>query len=151
MLLSYTIRQKRNDIENTKWEPICVTHNSFLNQSYYILEHLNNGNYSIQIAAISMAGTGNYTPVKYVVINENTGNSIWTVVISLLVIFVVLLGVLSFAFNRYYIKSISSMKLIANVNPDYAGVHYKQVNAKFRMFNKSFISQFHYVLRVELK
>lgn len=134
MLLSYTIRQKRNDIENTKWEPICVTHNSYLNQSYYILEHLSNGNYSIQIAAISMAGTGNYTPVKYVVIMENTGDIILMVVIGLLIALLALIIVLITAFKCYYNSSISSMKLIANVNPDYAGVHYKQVNTNFTFF-----------------
>lgn len=132
MLLSYTIRHRKTGIVNTNYDTICVTHNTFLNQSYYILEHMNNGNYSIEIAAVSMAGPGNFTPVQYVVIKENAGVNIWTVVLILLGVFLALLAALCYGFKRYYITSISSMKLIANVNPDYAGVHYKQVNAKFK-------------------
>lgn len=73
-----------------------------------------------------MAGTGNFTPPKYVLIKENSGNTTLTVVLVLLCVFIILMIALFYIFKRYYLPSISSMKLIANVNPDYAGVHYKQ-------------------------
>lgn len=126
LLLSYTIRYKKNDIEHIKWDTICITHKAFLNQSYHILTSLSNGNYSIQMAATSMAGTGNYTSMKYAFIPENTSNSIWWLAGTLFGIFFILVVFLVYGVKRYYLTSISNMKLIASVNPDYAGVHYKQ-------------------------
>lgn len=126
LLLSYTIRYKKNDIEHTKWELSCITHKLYLNQSYHILKYLSNGNYSIQIAATSMAGMGNYSSLRYVVINENSGSSLSTVFTILVIVFLVLIAILAYVCRRYRLTYISNMKLIANVNPDYAGVHYKQ-------------------------
>ena len=126
LLLSYTIRYKKNDIEHTKWESSCITHKLYLNQSYYILKYLSNGNYSIQIAATSMAGMGNYTAMKYVVINENSGSNLPAIFVTLMIIFLLLVFILAYVCRRYRLTYISNMKLIANVNPDYAGVHYKQ-------------------------
>lgn len=126
LLLSYTIQYKKNDIEHTKWDSVCIPHNLYVNQSFHILKHLSNGNYSIQIAATSMAGMGNFTAMRYIVINENTGSSLPTIFGILMAIFLILVGVLAFICRRYRLTYISNMKLIANVNPDYAGVHYKQ-------------------------
>jgi insulin receptor len=78
------------------------------------------------MAATSMAGTGNYTSLKFVLIPESSSNNIWWLAGSLLGIFFVLVIGLVYGVKRYYLTSISNMKLIASVNPDYAGVHYKQ-------------------------
>lgn len=126
LLLTYTIRYKKNDIEHTKWDLSCIPHKLYLNQSYHILKYLSNGNYSIQIAATSMAGMGNYTSLRFVVINENSGSSLPTIFTILVIVFLVLVGMLAYVCRRYRLTYISNMKLIANVNPDYAGVHYKQ-------------------------
>lgn len=126
LLLSYTIRYRKNDIELTNWDIVCISHKLYLNDSSYPLKSLSNGNYTIQIAATSMAGIGNYSAPKYVVISENNGNKIYYIIIGLFFLFFVLFGILVYVFKRFYLTSISSMKLIANVNPDYAGVHYKQ-------------------------
>lgn len=129
MVLTYTIRYKKNDVEHTKYEPtkICITQKRFINQSYYILDKLTNGNYSIEIAATTLAGMGNYTVAKPIDINENEPSYLWYIILSLLILFTVLIIGVAFFFKRYYSASMSaSMKLIASVNPDYAGVHYKQ-------------------------
>ncbi|CRL08130.1 CLUMA_CG020870, isoform A [Clunio marinus] len=126
LLLSYTIRYKKNDLEHTKWESSCISHKIYMNQSFHILKSLTNGNYSIQIAATSMAGMGNFTQVKYVIINEYGGFNIGFIAISLTVVLILLFLCLIYAFKRYYLTSISNMKLIAIVNSDYAGVDYKQ-------------------------
>lgn len=127
LILFYTIRHRRNDIEHTKWEAICITHKTTsANNSFHILESLNNGNYTIQIAATSMAGPGNFTEPKYVLIRENNNYNIWYIITTLILVFCILTVILIYFVKRYYLTSISSMKLIANVNPDYAGVHYKQ-------------------------
>lgn len=127
LLLSYTIRYRKSDIEHTKWEHSCIPHKVYMNQSFYVLKYLSNGNYSVQIAAMSMAGMGNYTTMKYVLINESNGNQVmwivlWSCVVALLVVTV---GLVYFI-KRHYLQNITNMKLIANVNPDYAGVQYKQ-------------------------
>jgi insulin receptor len=127
MILSYTIQYKKNDIDHTKYEPVCVTQKRYANQSYYILNKLTNGNYSISVAALSMAGMGNYTIAKNVVISLNETSNMWYIVLGLTAVFSLLILAVAVFFKRYYSASMSaSMKLIASVNPDYAGVHYKQ-------------------------
>lgn len=129
LLLSYTIRYRKSDIEHTKWEYSCIPHKVYLNQSFYILKYLSNGNYSIQIAATSMAGMGNYTAMKYVVISESNDNQLmWIILSSCFVVLIVITVGLVYFIKRYYLQNITNMKLIASVNPDYAGVQYKQDN-----------------------
>lgn len=126
MLLTYTIRYKKNDIEHTKWDLSCISHKLFLNQSSHILRSLSNGNYSIQIAATSMAGMGNYTSLRYVVISDNNGSGLMTIFTALFFVFLGLVAILIYVCRRYRLTYISNMKLIANVNADYVGVLYKQ-------------------------
>lgn len=98
-----------------------------LNQTKsYLIRGLPAGNYSIDMRATSLAGDGNYTAAKFVYIKEQGSNNIWYIFGGLLVVFLVCLGILYYGFKRMYLSSITSMKLIANVNPDYAGVTYKQ-------------------------
>lgn len=126
-ILSYTIRYRKNDIENTKHESLCITQKQFKNNSnLFILDKLANGNYTIQVAANSMAGSGNFSSAKPIVINNKENSHIWYLSIAF---FILLSGLVIFIFylKRYYSNSMSaSMKLIASVNPDYHGVHYKQ-------------------------
>lgn len=92
----------------------------------YLIRGLPPGNYSIDMRATSLAGNGNYTKAKFVYIKESSSNSMWYLFGTLLAVLLIGLSVLAFVFKRMYLSSISSMKLIANVNPDYAGVTYKQ-------------------------
>lgn len=126
LILSYTIEYRKVD-EHSKSESKCVPQQYFVNQSYYILTHLTSGNYSVRMAATSMAGKGNYTAAKYLNIEENsnknlliTGGIIFLVAVTCILIF------LFITWKRLKMGYITNMKLIANVNPDYAGVHYKQ-------------------------
>jgi insulin receptor len=127
-ILSYTIRYRKNDIENTKHENLCITQKQFKNQSnQFILDKLPNGNYTIQVAANSMAGMGNYSTARPIVINFKETNFIWYLFFIVFTVFCVLLLFVCIYLRRYYSASMSaSMKLIASVNPDYHGVHYKQ-------------------------
>lgn len=72
-----------------------------------------------------MAGMGNYTNIKFVIINENQGVQIWHIFLMVAITLVAICGALFYWLKCHYMKSISNMKLIANVNPDYAGVQYK--------------------------
>lgn len=127
LLLSYTIRWKKNDLEQSVWQQACVPHKRFLNQSWYIISHLSNGNYSIQVAATSMAGQGNFSLVRTAQIEIAAAGSWLVALIWAFVIILVFLCAGVFVYvKRLQLKNISNMKLIASVNPDYAGVQYKQ-------------------------
>lgn len=126
LLLSYQIRHKRIDVEHAQFSSNCLSHNMLNSTRSYLIRGLPPGNYSIDMRATSLAGEGNYTKAKFVYIKESGTNNIWYIFGGLLAIFLISLAILFYAFKRMYLSSISSMKLIANVNPDYAGVTYKQ-------------------------
>ncbi|KAG5668610.1 hypothetical protein PVAND_016546 [Polypedilum vanderplanki] len=127
LLLAFTIRHKRVDIDHTQPVLHCISTSMLNGTNQYVLQKLAPGNYSIDMMATSMAGNGNYTKAQYVLIKEQGNwNNLWIVFIVLLVLFVLASIVLYITFKRLYLTNISSMKLIANVNPDYAGVTYRQ-------------------------
>jgi insulin receptor len=73
-----------------------------------------------------LSGLGNFTAAKYAWIEEQDSKSYaLTLIASLIFILCVLIVVVVVFIKRHY-TPISNMKLIANVNPDYAGVQYKQ-------------------------
>ena len=128
LLLTYTIRYKRNDIESAKWDSVCIPHKIVPNETstmFHLIRQLNNGNYSVQIQATSMAGTGNWSASEIVLINENKGFSLWIIAgVGLLILMLLVAGFIYYM-KCHYIKNMANMKLIASVNPDYAGVQYK--------------------------
>lgn len=126
LLLTYTIRYKRVDIDHTVSQTRCVSYNMLNNTNVFVIRALTAGNYSIDVMATSLGGNGNYTKAKYVQIKEHGTLNMWYIIGGLLLVFVICLVVLFYFFKRMYITSISSMKIIATVNPDYAGVTYRQ-------------------------
>lgn len=129
LIVAYTITFQRHDIDNHKAESYCIPHKGSHNISthYYKLEGLSTGNYSIRIAAHSLAGIAKFTEPKYVHITENSNyNYYWAMSIGLFLIFFCIFMTFFIWCKRVYLPSMTSMKLIANVNPDYAGVSYKQ-------------------------
>lgn len=70
MIVSYTIRYKRQSVEHSTGTDLCVTHENFLNHSQeHIIQALENGNYSFTVMATSFAGNGPWTPLKFVEVN----------------------------------------------------------------------------------
>jgi insulin receptor len=127
LLLTYTIRYKRVDIEHTQPVLRCISQAMLNGSNQYVLKGLPAGNYSIDVMATSMAGNGNFTRAKFVLIKEqNTMNMLWMAVAVMAALFVVGIVALIVTARRMNLSNISSMKLIANVNPDYAGVTYRQ-------------------------
>lgn len=43
LLLSYTIKYRKNEVENAHWESVCIPHQNYLNQTFYLLKPLSNG------------------------------------------------------------------------------------------------------------
>ncbi|KAG5669147.1 hypothetical protein PVAND_017042 [Polypedilum vanderplanki] len=127
LLLAFTIRHKRVDIDHTQPVLHCISQTMLNGSSQYLLQKLNSGNYSIDMMATSMAGNGNYTNPKYIFINEhNQIGNLYAIIVVLLTLFVVGIIAVILAFKKIYQANISSMKLVANVNPDYVNVIYKQ-------------------------
>lgn len=125
LLLSYQIRYKRVDVEHASFSSNCISHQNINATKSFLIRGIPAGNYSIDIRAITLAGESNYTTAKFVYIKEQGTNNIWYIISGLLLVFLISLGILYYGFKRMYLSSITSMKLIANVNPDYAGVTYK--------------------------
>lgn len=68
VILTYTIRYQRVDIENAKFDVVCLPHKlfeNFTNSLHYILSNLHTGNYSVQLQATSLAGDGKWTEKKF--------------------------------------------------------------------------------------
>lgn len=65
-VLLYTIRYQRLDGDNVNAETICLPVSLFLNSTtYYTLQNLHTGNYSVELRATSLAGNGAWTAKKY--------------------------------------------------------------------------------------
>lgn len=72
LIVSYTIRYQRVNLEHSKGQFVCISHKMFQNLSgEYILKQLENGNYTFAVKAISLAGAGKWSPVAYALIDVN--------------------------------------------------------------------------------
>lgn len=124
-VLAYNIIYRKVDNEHAKHAELCITPEKTPEKSY-LIDKLASGNYSVQVAVTSMAGISNFTTPEYGTIPESS-NSNYEIIIALLVVVLVaiLIGGVWY-FLRRHSNNISNIKLIANVNPDYAGINYKQ-------------------------
>lgn len=77
------------------------------------------------MSATSWAGSGNLTAIKNIIIAENTGFPVYGFVLIAMFVLISICLVLFCYFRCYYMNSLQNLKLIANVNPDYAGVAYE--------------------------
>jgi hypothetical protein len=127
LIVSYSIRFKRVDLESAKSEPICIIRNKFQRNGYHIINDLNPGNYSFQVAASSLFGEGEYTAERFIFIErkEVSNAVLWILLSVCLILLIILSGAIYLWYTKKYLPSMIQMKLIANVNPDYFSVGYK--------------------------
>ena len=125
LIVTYTIKYQRVDIEHAKFLYICLTQRQFQNlSSSYILSQLDTGNYSVQIMATSLAGDGNYTPPKYFSIDiSHSQNKPMFIIIGIICFLIVLVGGF-FYWRKKFAKPVPDLKLIASVNPEYVSMQY---------------------------
>lgn len=126
IIVSYTIRYQRVDIEHAKFQDFCITHNHYRNMSNsYIIKNLENGNYTFIVMATSLAGGGAWSPAAYYFMNESTITIgfIFSMIILLLLV-VGGVGLLIWFYRRKYGPPDSGLKLIASVNPEYVSMQY---------------------------
>jgi insulin receptor len=135
---AYNFRYKRNDAEHSKATDKCINEDQFRrlyfnkneNKGTYIIKQVNPGNYSVQLWASSLAGspqvTANFPVPKYVLISEKSESDYTLhILIGVLIILVMFVCAALFIINKRNQNISRNLKLIANVNPDYAGVDYQ--------------------------
>lgn len=126
IILTYTIRHQRHDVEHSKAQDLCITDKYYRNLTNgYSIQHLVNGNYTFSVMATTLAGPGEWSELKSVVINESkiTARFIIGLIFSTLLV----LGLAALAvwyFRRKYGPPDSGLKLIASVNPEYVSMQY---------------------------
>lgn len=127
MILSYTIRYQRVDVEHSKFQEVCITHGLYNSSGgEHILKQMDNGNYSFTVMASSLAGPGAWSEAKSIFIDESHLSN-WMI---FLIVMAVLLVILSFVFfwflyQRRYGAPVRDLKLIASVNPEYVSMQYR--------------------------
>lgn len=124
LILSYDIQYSKV-MKDVKPNTLCVPHLKFKKIGGYKLQKLDPGNYSVQIRAISLAFTTNYTEPRYFVVPAPSTPSVWppetiiavTVSGVLLLILIVVIGVWFIARSRF--KKIPDRPDFTSINPDY--------------------------------
>lgn len=125
VILSYTIRYSRDQQNYNQY--YCITDNEYRTKynNGYPVPHLVNGNYTFSVMVTTLAGSGQYSAAKHIIVDE----SFWTTRNTILVIFGVLglIGLISggyWWFRRKFGPPDSGLKLIASVNPEYVSMQY---------------------------
>lgn len=71
MVVTYTIRYQRMNLENSQYTDLCLSHTSVQNNNtaQFLLKHLENGNYSFTVMATSLSGAGQFSDPVYYYVN----------------------------------------------------------------------------------
>lgn len=129
-VLAYNVHYRKTEGGHAE-QPVCVTVKKDSNTNpETLINNLPSGNYSVRVSVISLSGnTGKHSmsAAAYGVIEEQTsyGNEIIIVILLVIFLFVIVIAALLYM-NKRHADNITNIKLIASVNPDYAGINYKQ-------------------------
>ena len=91
-ILNYDVKQIKIDDKSLQTELICISLMQRSNVTYQIIGGLKPGNYSIQMAAVTLAGQGNYTSPKFLYVPPISHFSIIFSPALLVLIFLILLS-----------------------------------------------------------
>lgn len=125
VMLMYTVKFQRVDIEHSKVQEMCITHKTYRKQGSIDIKGLTNGNYTLQVMATTLAGPGVWSPLTHFILNEPTITLkfIAGMVFLVLVLIAAVVGGFWY-FRRKYGPPDSGLKLIASVNPEYVSMQY---------------------------
>lgn len=126
IILSYTIRYQRVDVEHARPQENCITHKYYKSlNNVYSIKHLVNGNYTFSVMATTLAGPGEYSALATIIVNESTLTVRFIIGMIFLVLLIVVLAAAGFwYFRRKYGPPDAGLKLIASVNPEYVSMQY---------------------------
>lgn len=125
LILNYQIKYERNDLHTAS--PLCVQAKEFPDgKGHLTLYKLEAGNYTIRVRAVTLAGNGNYSMPRYVYLEkEETSPTTVITILVVVMVFVAVTGLIGVYWYKSRYLPMQNMRLIAQVNPDYAGVIYK--------------------------
>lgn len=129
-VLAYNVHYRKTEGGHAE-QPVCVTvKKESKGNPETLISNLPSGNYSVRVSVISLSGnTGKHSmsAAVYADIEEQTsyGNEIIIVILLVIFLFVIIIAALLYM-NKRHADNITNIKLIASVNPDYAGINYKQ-------------------------
>lgn len=69
LIVSYTIRYQRVDLEHSKYQDICISQRHYKQYNEQYTMKLENGNYSFMVMATSLAGPGAFSAPQYISID----------------------------------------------------------------------------------
>lgn len=127
IIVSYSIRYQRVDIEHIKYLEICIPHNLYRSQSNsHVITDLSNGNYSFIVMANSLAGPNNRwsKPVHFNVNEPTVTPALILFIVFLILLLIAGIGAVFWFYRRKYGPPDSGLKLIASVNPEYVSMQY---------------------------
>ncbi|XP_053687388.1 insulin-like receptor isoform X2 [Sabethes cyaneus] len=124
-IVSYSIKYQRMDLDSLQASVQCVSYQEFTQSGFTYLPKLEPGNYSIRIRANTIAGDGGYSLPRYILLErEDHTQLLFGMLGALFGLVVCVLAGIGYWYKRHYLP-MQNMRLIAQVNPDYAGVIYK--------------------------
>lgn len=123
-ILAYNIYY-RKDLENSKNQLECITQDKYLRDRNVTLRMLPGG-YYIMVQAVSYAGPGNFSEIKYIEISGSGSNKVWYIVGAIFIVILATLSIFGITYLRMKRRHLlENIQLIANINPDYAGLDYE--------------------------
>ncbi|XP_058832990.1 insulin-like receptor isoform X2 [Topomyia yanbarensis] len=124
-IVSYSIKYQRMDVDSVQPSIQCVSHQEFSQSGFSFLSKLAPGNYSIRIMATTIAGDGPYSSPRYVYLETEDSSHVWLWSLLALLILILLTAPVGVYWYKWHYLPLQNMRLIAQVNPDYANVIYK--------------------------
>ncbi|XP_055527832.1 insulin-like receptor isoform X2 [Wyeomyia smithii] len=122
-IVSYSIKYQRMD-DSVQASVQCVSYQEFSQSGFTYLPKLEPGNYSIRIRANTIAGDGGYSLPRYILLEREGSIPVWQWILFPFLAILLVVVPLAYYYKCHYLP-VQNMRLIAQVNPDYAGVIYK--------------------------
>ncbi|KAH8417209.1 hypothetical protein KR222_006357, partial [Zaprionus bogoriensis] len=120
-IISYLIEYERQEQDAVE-EKRCITVQDYGNQSGYTVTNLKEGQYSFRVRVNSLAGEGNFTDPKYVLVPDKPLSPF--IILSWVVVLLVILVVAFWVYNKNRKKHPQELIMNTEVNPWYASLQY---------------------------
>ncbi|XP_025076692.1 putative molluscan insulin-related peptide(s) receptor [Pomacea canaliculata] len=123
LIIKYYLQYRSANREDVMFRKVCVSQRKYHEHSGYRLTNMESGNYTFQLAAVSLAGNGSYTPLMYFYVPpppavEEAKNNIIiiTVIVGVIIVIIVTAGVILFVIKS---RSTKTDLTVISPNPGY--------------------------------
>ncbi|CAH1127445.1 unnamed protein product [Ceutorhynchus assimilis] len=122
-ILAYNLYY-RKDMKHSKNQTLCISQEKFLKYKNLTLKNMLPGGYYLMLQAVSLAGPGSFSDIKYIEIDDLGINPLWFVIIIILILATVVLAI-AIVFRIKKKQLLDDIQLITQINPDYASLSYE--------------------------